>query len=190
MSATDLYATLETLVAALHHQNINYFITGSVASSVHGEYRATNDVDIVADIVPETAAALVDELEKEFVADAQQARDAIGSGSSFNLIHRHTFLKIDVFPCVTALDREALRRADAIALPGAVQPLRVATAEDVLLAKLRWYALGDEQSEVQRRDIRALISLNRPSLDLAYARSWSATLGLAPLLERFLGEPG
>ncbi len=70
-------------------------------------------------------------------------------------------------------------------MPGAAEPLRVATREDILLAKLRWYRLGDEQSEVQRRDIRQLVALNRDAFDSAYLGTWAHVLGVADLLRQF-----
>lgn len=73
-------------------------------------------------------------------------------------------------------------------MPGGAQALRVATKEDILLAKLRWYRLGDEQSEVQRRDIRQLLALNRDALDSAYLDNWAAVLGVSDLLERFASD--
>ena len=111
---------------------------------------------------------------------------ALGSGLSFNLIHRLSYLKIDIFPSLTDFDREAAQRAESIAVSGATTPLRVATAEDILLAKLRWYRLGGDESEVQRRDIRGLIALNRMEMDMAYVYRWASVLGVADLLGHFL----
>lgn len=54
--------------------------------------------------------------------------------------------------------------------------------EDILLAKLRWYRLGGESSEVQRRDVRQLIVLNRDALDMGYLRQWATVLGVDDLL--------
>jgi hypothetical protein len=187
-NASELLAAVDDMALALERRGIAYFITGSVASSVHGEYRATNDVDIVADITVSDLEPLFAELDAQFVADVDQARDALELASSFNLIHRASFLKIDVFPCLTAFDREAQRRAEQIVPAGGGQALRVATMEDILLSKLRWYRLGEESSEVQRRDIRGLVSLNRAELDMEYVRHWGAVLGVSDLIELFLPE--
>ena len=117
-----------------------------------------------------------------------QSIAALTSGTSFNLIHRQTYLKVDVFPLRSAFDREAARRAVEIVLPGGNLPLRVLTQEeDILLAKLRSYRLGGEVSEIQRRDIESLIAMNRDTLDCDYLSTWSATLGTGDLLERSWG---
>lgn len=53
-------------------------------------------------------------------------------------------------------------------MPGDMGSLRVATREDILLAKLRWYRLGDEASETQRRDIERVVALNTGEFDEDY----------------------
>ncbi len=182
---SELRTVIESVATAFQRQHITYFITGSLASSVHGEFRATNDVDIVAALEQHHLPGLVGGLSGEFITDLDQAIAAIDSGTSFNLIHRQTYLKVDVFPLRTAFDREAARRAVEIVMPGGSVPLRVLTKEDILLAKLRWYRLDDEVSEVKRRDIESLVVMNRETLDSAYLNTWSETLGIRDLLDRF-----
>ncbi len=71
-------------------------------------------------------------------------------------------------------------------MPGGREPLRVATREDILLAKLRWYRLGDETSEMQRRDLESLVALNRGEFDRSYLERWAEALEVGDLLRRFL----
>lgn len=184
--ASELLATVEAVIVALRRQGITYFITGSFASSVHGEFRATRDLDVVAALERRHLAPLAAELSGEFFVDLEQAKTAVASGKSFNLIHRTSYLKVDIFPCATAFDREVARRAVEIVVPGGREPLRVASKEDILLAKLRWYALSDETSEMQRRDIQGLVALNRETLDRRYLDRWAESLGVRDLLERFI----
>jgi hypothetical protein len=184
----ELLAVVQAAIEAFRALGIPYFITGSFASSVHGEFRATNDLDVVADLDGPRARRLVEALSTHFLTDGEQATAALASGTNFNVIHRETFLKVDVFPCRSAFDREATQRAESITLPQTTVPLRVATKEDILLAKLRWYRLGDETSEVQRRDVGRLVDLNRGEFDEAYLRRWAARLDVLDLLEEFLRQ--
>ena len=177
----ELLAAVEAVTATLGQFGVPYFITGSFASSVQGVYRATNDVDIVADLAHADLEALFERLSAEFVADS-----ALASRVGFNLIHKRTYLKVDVFPCLTAFEYEATRRAEPISLGQAGSTLRVATREDILLAKLRWYRQGGEQSEVQRRDIQGLVALNRGEMDVEYMRRWASTLAVDDLLSHYL----
>lgn len=186
--ASQLREVIRSVTSAFRRHDIHYYITGSLASSVHGEFRATNDLDVVALLEPRHLPPLMADLAVEFIADLDQAKAALKGGSSFNLLHRDTILKVDVFPCRTAFDREAMGRAVHITLPGLEEPLRVSTKEDILLAKLSWYRLGGETSERQERDIASLVAFNRDELDLRYLTRWAGRLGVGDLLDRFVGS--
>ena len=183
---SELLDVIDALVAVLRQHDVPNFITGSFASSVHGEFRATNDVDIVAELNAGQLASILVDLAEAFVTDADQAQDALSRGVGFNLIHSTTYLKVDVFPCVTDFNREAMRRAVPIEFPGARETFRVASVEDILLAKLWWFRLGGEVSEVQQRDVRRLVELNRQRLDMSYLTHWSNVLRVTDLLARAL----
>ncbi len=86
----------------------------------------------------------------------------------------------------SALGRE---RAVVVSFPfpeGAVEA-RVSTAEYILLAKLRRYALGGQVSERQWGDITGILAINR-SLDFDYMKLWAGRLGVSPLLERAVAD--
>lgn len=184
--AGELLAVVDSAIGALRRHQIAHFITGSLASSVHGEFRATNDIDVVAQLEASQLPSLFQELSSSFMADLAQATASLERGSSFNLIHRSAYLKVDVFPCITAFDRQAISRAVELRIPGALEPLHVASVEDILIAKLRWYRLGGESSATQLRDVQRLIDLNRDDLDLAHLRRWALALGVDDLLIRAL----
>lgn len=182
----DLTSALAGVARALDAFRVPYFVTGSLAASTHAEFRATNDIDIVADFSAVDLRALMRELDTEFHADVEQAVSCVREGQSFNLIHRVSFLKVDFFPAVSAFNRMAIERAEFVVLDADWPAIRVATREDILLAKLHWYRLGDESSELQHRDITGIVALNRDLLDRAYLRHWAGKLGVQDLLDCFL----
>ncbi|HUG27691.1 MAG TPA: hypothetical protein VMK53_05275 [Gemmatimonadales bacterium] len=184
----DLTQVVTTVTGVLETHRVPYFITGSLASSAHAEFRATNDLDIVADFTTANLRDLMQAFDAEFYADAEQAAACVQQGHSFNLIHRRSYLKVDFFPAVSAFNRKAIERAEVVVLGAGGPALRVATREDILLAKLQWYRLGDESSEQQRRDIVGIVSLNRDRLDRAYLGRWARELKVEDLLDRFLGR--
>jgi hypothetical protein len=63
----------------------------------------------------------------------------------------------------------------------------VASAEDILLAKLRWYRMGGEVSESQWSDIAGILAVN-PDLDAAYLHTWAARLGAGDLLDKAVAD--
>ncbi|MDP1860520.1 MAG: hypothetical protein Q8K82_17720 [Gemmatimonadaceae bacterium] len=50
--AAELLTVVDAVIIALRRYAIPYFVTGSFASSIHGEFRATADIDLVADMHP------------------------------------------------------------------------------------------------------------------------------------------
>jgi hypothetical protein len=185
-ASDELTSALSSVTSALDAHRVRYFVTGSLAASAHGEFRATNDIDIVADFASVDLRALMRAFDAVFYADAEQAVSCVRDGHSFNLIHKTTFLKVDFFPAVSDFNRTAIERAQLLVVGLGAPAIRVATREDILLAKLRWYRLGDESSETQRRDIIGIVALNRERFDRTYLDTWAAELGVHDLLDRFL----
>jgi hypothetical protein len=130
------------------------------------------------------------ELDPLFFVDGESARTAARQRASFNIFHRETMLKVDLFVLAgDAFDREQMRRRVRIAV-GAERSKTVAilAPEDVILRKLAWYRDGGGVSDRQWLDVLSVIKVQRGRLDLGYARNWAITLGVAELLERALGE--
>ncbi|MCE7873308.1 hypothetical protein DYH09_23435 [bacterium CPR1] len=63
---------------------IDYFATGSIGSTLYGEPRYTQDIDLVVALRPEQAAELFRSVEHDFYADLGAMREAIMRASSFN----------------------------------------------------------------------------------------------------------
>ena len=188
----DLRRAFELILDVLDDLGIFYMVGGSVASSAHGIYRSTNDIDIVARVLPRQVGALVESLSKEFYSDADTILDAIRLGRSFNLIHYATGQKFDIFPVTgdpyAQVQLERRQPQDVILAEGQSLRCFVATAEDTVLAKLAWYRAGGEQSERQWNDLRGVCSVQGARLDQPYMRKWARHLKVEDLLDRLLEE--
>jgi len=73
----DPFTVLSLVANVLEQQRINYVLVGSLASSMHGMYRSTADIDIVADVHSEQVIPLLIALQKDFYVDEHAVRDAI-----------------------------------------------------------------------------------------------------------------
>jgi hypothetical protein len=117
-------------------------------------------------------------------------RDAVGRRASFNLIHLGTMLKIDVFMAKErSFDQRALDRAPPEPLEadeGRRVPL--ASAEDIVLAKVERYRKGGEVPERQWTDVLGVLRTGGGRLDLAYLRELAIDLAVSDLLDRALAE--
>ena len=188
MIENPLVVLLE-LTHAFEGLGIEYVIVGSLASSIHGEYRASGDIDIVADIRPEHIESLVSKLSPAFYIDDRSVSKAIAVGRKFNVIHLSAIFKADIFAPSTILSKQQLARKQMYKLdPEIREDIWIATAEDMILHKLHWYRIGGEVSEIQWRDVRGIIGTRGEQLDFDYLRRWAERLNIDDLLNRVLLE--
>jgi len=170
---------------------IPYVVGGSFASSIYGVPRTTQDVDIVADLRDEHIDRLVRELKEEFFVDPGAAREAIRGGDSFNMLHKASMFKADVFVTPRddwSLERLARGRPEQLETPEGPVAVNFSSPEDTLLHKLVWYRLGNEVSERQWLDVVGLLKVQKGHLDDAYLEQWAPVLEVTDLLRRARAE--
>ncbi|MGB7538241.1 MAG: hypothetical protein WBM17_06850 [Anaerolineales bacterium] len=189
MVPSPIAVTLK-VTAILEELHVPYFIGGSVASTLYGMVRTTQDSDLIADLRSEHIRPLALALEGEFFIDPELVTDAVARRASFNIIHRESMFKVDVFiPRETAFIKNQFARARREILSADPEARAyVATAEDVLLAKLDWYRLGGESSERQWRDVLGVLKLQADTLDRDYLRRMAEELKVGVLLDLALSE--
>ena len=181
----SLGETLGLVADALANAGIEHMVAGSVASTIHGEPRATQDIDIVID--PPTAAAMerfVETLDTQrfYVGDHRAAYAARGM---FNVIDKTNGWKVDL---IVKHDRPFSHAEFERRQPATIEGVAsaAATPEDIILSKLEWMRLGE--SERQRNDVRAIVRASGETLDRAYLQRLAKHLGVADELERILAE--
>lgn len=108
--------------------------------------------------------------------------DAVRSQRSFNILHEPTFVKVDVFTKIGPLENEEFERAGLVTIPVTNRQARVATVEYNIIAKLRWYLQSNCQLSQQLRDVNAMITIRRDSLDKDYIQHWATVFGLEKIL--------
>jgi hypothetical protein len=184
MTLGELLAVISERLAGA---GIPYMVTGSVASSFHGEPRATRDMDIVVDPSPVALDSFVRALTPDqFYVDLGAARSALADRSQFNVIETASGWKIDL---VIRKDRpfsieEFGRRRPAELLGTSTF---VATAEDVVIAKLEWAKAAG--SERQLRDAAGILAISGEEMDYPYIERWVAALELEEEWAQVLHRP-
>ncbi len=169
---------------------VPYLIGGSLASTLYGMVRTTQDSDIVAEMRLEHLRPFVMALHDEFYVDDEMIAESIQQHSSFNIIHRETMFKVDVFvPQPRPFLQSQLARAQKQTFAFETEiSARFASPEDTILAKLEWYYIGGEVSERQWRDILGVLKVRADALDLDYLRKWASELKVSDLLERAIQQ--
>lgn len=181
------------LASVLTSLNIPYYVGGSVASSLQGEVRFTEGLDLVINIQSNQIKSLINALAEQFYISEVAVEDAIsGRTSSFNVIHLTTTEKADIFVMkddefsYSKMSRRQLHYPDG----DISRSFYVCTPEDTVLQKLLWFRMTKNESQKQWRDILGVLKLQGEQLDFEYLQRWAISLNLTELLPQALREAG
>jgi hypothetical protein len=167
----------------LEQAAIPYAIVGSIASSVYGEPRATNDLDLVVQLSLRDAERLVGAFpgERFYVPPVEvvAAELARSHGAHINVIALDSMVKLDVYP-LPATQSGWFEKRRSLEIAG--RNLWFAAPEVVILHKLIFYREGGGEKHL--RDIAAMIETAGPQLDRGWMRAEAARLEL-DVPERF-----
>jgi len=183
----DLLAALEPVVEAFSRLGVAYYLGGSAVSSNYGVARSTLDVDLVADLSAEHVVPLVNALKSDYYIEQRAVVEAVARKVCFNAIHLPTSFKVDIFTVKgRPYDYVVLQRIREDSLDDAESAKKFfqASPEDIILAKLEWYRLGDEVSERQWGDVLGVMKVQQHLLDRVYLEQWADDLGVVDLLRK------
>jgi hypothetical protein len=162
-------------------------ISGSLGSSLHGEPRATNDIDLIIDPTESQLNALIQSLieDEGYYVSPEAAQEAFRKRSIFNVIDNQTGWKADlIIRKNRPFSLEEFKRQISANILG----IRVSAVspEDAILSKLEWSKEGE--SERQFRDALGVAVVQWESLDKEYLRKWAKELSVEQLLETLLSS--
>jgi hypothetical protein len=167
---------IRAVVGHLEAAGIPYMVTGSVASSYHGEPRATRDLDVVVEADQPSLSRLVERLRSGgLYVDVTAALGALTAQRQFNAIDASTGWKVDF---IIRRDRPFSREEFARRMPADLlgTGAYLATPEDTIIAQLEWAMTSG--SDRQIADISATLDVGRETLDLEYSDRWASSLGV------------
>lgn len=156
---------------------LKWMTTGSIAAMTYGEYRVTNDVDLVIVLAPSDAAKITAAftLNEFYCPPAEVIREeaAREEHGHFNLIHHETGFKADIYiASKDSLNQWAFQRRHEIQFEDSA--LWIAPPEYVIIGKLEFFREGG--SEKHLRDIRGMLAMTE--IDRAFLEAEIARLGL------------
>lgn len=172
---------LLNLLGFLETNQIDYFVTGSFASNVHGVPRMTQDADIVVRASLDQLLRLASDLSADFYVSEDAVREACRDKRLFNVVHFEEGYKFDLIPWQEdPFDGSRLNRRIPIELEG--KKVYFSSAEDIVLSKLRWAMISDSQRQID--DAKGIIEIQGDRLDWAYLEKWADRLAIKGLLEK------
>lgn len=163
----ELVRAVELLADTFAAQSVRYALVGGVATALRGRPRFTQDVDVLLDVPQLALPALLDELARQgFAFDrATVIREYVREHMT---AFRFGPVRIDWLKPVLPLYARALAAASSLTWTEG-HPLRVATAEGLILTKMVSFRPQDQA------DIETLMIANRDHLDVELIRrEWSA----------------
>jgi hypothetical protein len=179
----------EAIATILERLNIPYYVGGSLASSLLGEPRYSEDLDVVIAIASEQRESLIQEFESQFYISEAAVDDALsGRCCSFNVISLASTEKVDLFvsqPDAFSTSKMARRIRYPSDNGGS---LWVCSPEDMILQKLIWGRRSNSQK--QWRDVLGVLKVQGEKLDYAYLAEWADRLGILAALEQAMTEAG
>lgn len=156
----------------LEKENISYMLGGSLAMGFYTVQRTTLDIDMVIELKKEEVPKFISIFPNAYCYEPSILEEVERYGL-FNVIDFSTGIKIDFFiRKENEYDKIAFNRRQKLTDLG--QGIWVTSAEDLILAKLKW--IQQLVSDRQLNDIRNL--LENPQLDKVYIHYWITNMQL------------
>jgi hypothetical protein len=169
------------VLAALDAAAIPYMIVGSLASNFHGIPRATRDADFVVRLSHDD----LDRLEQHLAPGLRLDRQGAFEGVTGTLRHLIA-LSDSVFVCELFQLSDDPHDVERFARRRAAQVLGrqtfVATAEDMIVTKLRWAVAAGRSKD--RDDVRNMLAVRGDDLDWPYLQRWCVAHRTDSLLQQ------
>jgi hypothetical protein len=180
------------VIDALEAARIDYALGGALAVAAWAEARSTQDVDLVVTLPVEQMQTFSDELaRRDVLIPPDLMLDMfLEMRGDVPLVgyHLQWSQKVEMFLLRPgdALRESTLARRRLVDLGPPLGRIAVLAPEDLILYKLSYFSLSQQQKHT--RDIRAILLAQQARLDLPYLTSWVTRLGLDAVW-RYINSP-
>jgi hypothetical protein len=156
----------QIFISRFNKMNINYMVTGSVASMIYGEPRFTHDIDLIIEIDIKDIKKIFETFpENEFYCPPEEViviELKRPSRGHFNLIHHETGFKADVYPVGDEEFIEwALKNSREIKVE--TENIKIAPIEYVIIKKLEYFKEGLSNKHIE--DISGMLKVSFEKID-------------------------
>ncbi len=189
MSENPIVEVIAAVVEALGHAGVDYAITGSVASGLHGEPITTQDVDLIVRMTAEQARQVAGALPRRFYCNEESLVEAAQSCGFVNVIDMDTTLKVDLsVVSPTPFHTNVFQRRQHMEFESGGPGFDVVSAEDIILMKLVWRK--ESCSTKQWENALGVARVKGARMDWKYLFEQAKSLGIEEDLIRLRDEAG
>jgi hypothetical protein len=180
MSQFELLIKTTTL---LNSENIPYVLVGSFVSSIYGEPRTTQDIDLVVQLQKSNIPKLISMFPPpRYYIEEEMILFALEYKRMFNLLDTSEGDKIDFYIQKDEdYEKEKFSRKLEKILFG--HTLVILSPEDTILSKLQW-CVKSGMSEKQFKDALNVFRFQKENLDMYYIEEKSKLLLVSELFEK------
>jgi len=170
------------VIDAFTELGIDYLLAGSYSSNFYGIPRSTGDADFVA-LLKSEISAIASRLGKDFELEAQSSFESV-TDTLRDILHVPSIhFKIEIFHLSDdPHDQSRFERKVQVFDEMLDRSVFIATAEDVIVMKLRW-ATGAHRNK-DAEDITNILAVQGDdAFDWDYIHRWTAEHGTRQLLD-------
>ena len=186
ISGAENLRVVQEVASIFSALDIAYALGGSMASSLLGMPRFTQDADLTAEPFPGKESALVGRFGPDYYVSLPTVQQAVLQRSAFNIIHTTSGFKLDVFVRKDRpFEQSVMMRRRTVQLadrPG--ESIVLVSPEDIILFKLEWYRTGGGVSDRQWSDVLGVLKVQAGKFDANYLDHWAEDLKVSDLLAR------
>ena len=177
----SIYQATFALIDAAQELHIDYLLVGSLAAGYYGLSRSTVDADFVVQLGPQKLSEVVRRMGAAYRLSPQSGFEIFTNKRIDEIQVVGTIFKIDVFPLTgDPFDQERFRRRREVGLQG--RQVFLPTAEDVVVAKVRWSRVKDLE------DAKDVLNMQAKTLDWLYVERWCDLHATRQSLEKLRSE--
>lgn len=171
--AVNFKKGLQKIVTVFEEEKIAYMIVGGFAMSYYNRFRFTADIDCVLQIYPHYIEKIVKHF-PDWLPYLEHFRECADQGILFNFTDFETGVKYDM---MLYQDSDYNWRAFERRREVTFLDIKcfISAPEDLIISKLRWYALSDSAKQLE--DIKFL--LRESSIDHQYLTGWTDRLNIS-----------
>jgi len=165
---------VQRLLEELSASQIPFMVVGSFSSNVYGLVRSTRDVDVVVVLEVGKLNELAQRLDAELRLDPQPGFESVTFTTYYRLYSRTTSFLVELF-ALSEDEHDLARWARRVEGQVVGRQAFVPTPEDVIITKLRWYAIDKRMKDLD--DVRNVVAVQDSRLDWDYIHRWCEVHG-------------